>query len=60
VKLKDYQEVVEKFDACRGCLARTAEKLGIELPNEAPTGVSDWHEHLIYELDKWQPQQEKP
>ncbi len=58
--LDDYEMAIEKFDACRGCLARLAEKLAIELPNEAPAGVSEWHEHLIHELDNWQPQQEKP
>jgi len=51
--LEDYQKAVGKFDNCRGCLARIAEKLNIELPNEAPKGVAEWHEHLIFELDKW-------
>ena len=54
---KEYKEIVTKFDNCRGCLARIAEKLGIELPNEAPPPISEWHDHLIYELDKWQPNQ---
>ena len=52
---KDYQRTVDKFDKCRGCLARIAEKIGIELSNKAPKGISEWHEHLIHELDKWKP-----
>jgi len=53
---EDYQGVVKKFDECRGCLARIAEKLNIELPNEAQLpGISEWHESLIFELDKWKP-----
>ncbi len=50
------EQLMEKFDDCRACLARLADKLKIELPNEAPDeGVSEWHDHLIYELDKWKP-----
>lgn len=53
--MADYEAAIIKFDNCRACLARLAEKLKIELPNEAPSGVTEWHEHLIYELDKWKP-----
>ena len=53
--MADYEAAIIKFDNCRACLARIAEKLKIELPNEAPNNVSEWHEHLIYELDKWKP-----
>jgi len=56
---EDYQGIVKKFDECRGCLARIAEKLNIELPNEAQQpGISEWHESLIFELDKWNSNEE--
>lgn len=53
LKVAAETEIAEKFDECRGCLARIAHKLNIELPNEAPEGITEWHEHLILELDKW-------
>lgn len=47
--LKDYDGAITKFDNCRGCLARTLEKLGID-PNNCPEDMI-WHEWLIEQLD---------
>jgi hypothetical protein len=48
--VEDYKGAVSKFDECRSCLARLAERMGMPTDDHSK---EEWHKELIRNLDDW-------